>query len=204
MLNILRVIISFLGIITLMSCASGYTKIKPDQVNFSSYSNTDSVSLEYQYASLPKKYAKKEDTYNVRLLSVRIKNNSGRDLTFGKNLNLAYNNGSKVQLVDNKTAYSFLSQSSGGYLLYLALTPLKLVTGSQVTGEVNVTPIGYFIGPGLALFNFLTASSSNKVFRNELETYNIVGKTIPNGGSLNGIVAIKSSTYDGLQLDIRN
>ena len=198
--SVLKITLTLLGLMIVMSCASGYLEISPEAVNYNSYSMTDSVSLEYKYTSLPKKYSKKEEQYNIRLVSVKIKNNSGRDLKFGSDMTLAYSNGSLVKLIDHKTATHYLSQQSGAYFLYLLLTPLKLTSGSGTT--VQETPIGFVLGPAISLVNFFTASSANKKLRNELETYSILGKTIPNGGTLDGIVAIRTRSYDALKLHV--
>lgn len=196
-LKILRPVLCILGLMFMASCASTYTAISPENNNYTSTVTTDSVRVDYRYETLPKKYARKAELNAVRLVSIRVTNNSGKDLIFGQGLNLTYQNGNPVSLIDNNTAYRYLSQTSEAYLLYLLLTPLKLINGT------NEMPIGYIVGPGTALLNFFTADGANKQFKNELITYSMIGKTIPNGGVLDGIVAIRSRDYSALQLSVK-
>jgi len=196
----LRIICFFLGLIFLASCASTHIPIDPVNSQYEAITTKDSVTLDYKYVTLSKKKSKKAALNNMSLVSVRIKNNSGRDLTFGSNLSLTYSDGIPVALTDNKFAYNQLRQNSGAYFLYLLLTPLEL-TSSSKTG-VKKRPIGYFLGPALALMNFLSANSANKKLKNELLTYSMLGKTIPHGGILEGIITVRSQSNDALELSI--
>ncbi len=195
-LNFLKPVLSIIGLMFMVSCATIYTGISPENNDYVSTKTTDNVRLDYKYEILPKKYQKKADANAVKVISLKVTNNSGRDLIFGKDLSLVYDNGEPALLINNKAVYNNLSQTSEGYLLYLLLTPLKFISGG------NVGSIGYVLGPGAALINFVTANKSNKQFKNELDAYNIIGMTIPNGITVDGIVSIHSKSYDDLKLVI--
>ena len=79
-----------LSIFLSSGCASSYQMINPPGLTYLSNSSDKSVSLDYKYNLLPKKYAKKEVKNNIRLVAVKITNNSGRDLVFAKDIKLTY------------------------------------------------------------------------------------------------------------------
>tara|TARA_R110002072_G_scaffold134913_5_gene276001 strand:+ start:4014 stop:4310 length:297 start_codon:yes stop_codon:yes gene_type:complete len=79
--------------ISLLSCASGYKTIAPKSINYISKSEANDVVLEYKYNLLSKKYAKKEDKKGVKLVAVKIANNTDRDLILGRYINLIFENG---------------------------------------------------------------------------------------------------------------
>mgnify|MGYP007014081734 CR=1 FL=1 len=133
---------------------AGYTMINPPRVNYTSSDVTDNVTLEYKYGVLENKYVKKETQYQIKLLSVKITNNTNKDLTFGQNLKLQYSNGANADIVDNSTAYELLRQSSGSHFLYLLLTPLNFHTTDAQGRQTSSTPIGLVLGPVLSLLNF--------------------------------------------------
>jgi hypothetical protein len=158
--------------------------------------------LEYKYDVLYKKYKKKESKHGLRLVAVKITNLSDKDLVLGKDLNLIQENQKPFNLLDSKTIYNDIKQIQGGYLLYLLLTPLRFytTTNSSVAQNSYSVPIGYVIGPGLAIGNMVKASSSNKLCRNELKKFNLKDQTIKKGETTYGLIGIRSSNYDALNL----
>lgn len=62
----------------------------------------------------------------MRLVAIKITNNSGRDLTFGGDAKLVFINGSENQIVDNERIFKTLKYSAASYLWYLLLTPESL------------------------------------------------------------------------------
>jgi len=63
---------------------------------------------------------------DIRLVAVKITNDSGRDLVFGKDISLTYLNGSEVYILDYEDTYKKLEQSPTSHLFYLLLTPLNV------------------------------------------------------------------------------
>ncbi|MEP1140052.1 MAG: hypothetical protein ABJH44_07465, partial [Balneola sp.] len=134
---------------------------------------------------------------------IKITNNTGRDLTFAKDLQLK--SGVRVfQPLDPETTSSSIKQSPASYLLFLLLTPLKLYVGNGETGEVSETPIGYVLGPGLAALNAAKASSANNKFENELSENDLTNRVILNGETVYGLVSLSDYNYSNLTLELKN
>ncbi|MBE15807.1 MAG: hypothetical protein ABNH00_14610 [Dokdonia sp.] len=190
------------------NCASSYKTISPKTLIYVSKTATEDVALEYKYNLLDKKYKKKEDKKGIKLVAVKITNNSGKDLTFGKDLKLVYENGDQVFVLDNDRVYNTLRQKPASYLWYLLLTPTMLNTTSSnssssgIGEETNSIPIGLVIGPGLTAGNMIAASSANKKFEEELMIYNIYGTLIKNGATEYGLIGIDSDFYEALKIKV--
>lgn len=193
-------------IVVLVGCASSYKKINPKTLNYISKNTTNDLVFEYKYDLLDKKYKKKEGKNNLKVVAIKITNNSDVDYVFGNNLNLVYENGNSVLILDNEITYKSLKQSPASYLWYLLLSPLKLYkTSTDSYGRpVNsvIFPIGIFLGPGLAGGNMYGASQANKNFKKDLNDYEIIGKPIKKGETVYGIIGIKSDRFEGLKLKI--
>ena len=183
-------------------CASGYKVINPDKLNYSSRADDKSVVLEYKYGLLTQRYARKETNNGLKLVAVKITNNCGKDIIFGKDIKLTYTGGNELAIQDEKQVYNTLKQGWAGYLLYLLLTPAKLTTTSN--GEqTSSIPLGYAIGPGLAIGNIVAAGSANENFKNELLKYNISGTVIKNGETVFGLIGVKSDSFDALKIKLQ-
>ena len=180
--------------------------IEPEKINYISANESHGVTLEYKYDLLEKKYEKKELTKGVKLVAVKITNNSGKDLMFGRNAKLAYENGTGVYVMDNEKVFKTLKQSPASYLWYLLLTPVNLyvtkTNSYDLQEETSSTPIGLILGPGLAGGNMIAAGSANKKFKEELLEYNVNGTVIKNGETKYGLIGIKTDSFDALKLII--
>jgi hypothetical protein len=190
-----------LSIFFLSSCASSYDLINPPNLNYLSNSTDKSVTLDYKYNLLPKKYAKKETKNNIKLIAVKLTNNSGRDLVFGKDIKLVYGNGSAVVLIDDDQVFKALRQQSGYYLFYMILTGATLNTTSDGQ-QTNSIPIGYALGPGLTATNMIVATTANKSFKEELLKYNIIGVTIKNKAIVYGLVGLNSTDFESINVKV--
>jgi hypothetical protein len=192
--------------IALTSCASSYKKINPKSLAYYSNSKEQNVTLEYKYNLLNGKYQKKESKKDIRVVAVKITNNSDRDLLFGKDFNIVYPSGSLVNLMSTDKVFSELKQQPLSYLWYLLLSPLQFYTYSTNSyGQQTVTssfPVGLIVGPGLTGGNMLASGGANKNFNTELKEYDILNKVIKKGETVYGIIGIQSSSYDSLQLKI--
>lgn len=200
-----RIILSLAMITLLGSCASAYKNMNPGNLNYISNSTDENVKLEYKYELLNKKYKKKELVKGVRLIALKITNDSSRDLVFGKDIKLTYQDGSAIYIMENEKVFSSLKQSVASYLWYLLLTPVNLYTNESQNGfqtETTSTPIGIVIGPGLAGVNMIAASSSNKKFQQDLLNYNMNGVTIKSGENISGLVGIRSDDYNAIKISI--
>jgi len=200
-------ILFILAIILLVSnsCASNYRTINPKIISYVSKTTNGSndILLEYKYDLLYKKYKRKETKHDLRIVAVKITNLYEQDLVLGKDLNLTYTDGANIPLLSSKEIYREIKQHSGLYLLYLLLTPMQFnITTSNSNGGNNTQsfPIGFLVGPGLAAGNMIKASSSNRQFNNDLKMYNLKDRTIKKGETTYGLIGIRSSNYDALNL----
>jgi hypothetical protein len=204
-MNLKKIILSLAVITLLSSCASGYKTINPSNINYYSTATDKSVNLQYKYELLDKKYKKKEVARGVRLVAIKVTNNSNEDLVFGTDVNLTYDDGSKLYIMENDKVYSSLKQSPASYLWYLLLTPINLYTNKSQNGfqtETSSTPIGLLVGPGLAGGNMIAASAANKKFQQDLLDYDINGVTIKKGESVSGIIGIRSDGYNSIKIKV--
>lgn len=181
-----------------MSCAKSYNLIRPKSIEYNALSASDDVILEYKYDLLDSKYANKEERRGVKLVALKITNNTDRDLTFGRDVKLISQDGIEIYPLSRKVLYNKLKQRTPGYLLYLFLTPLRL----SVDGES--IPIGYGLGPGLTGWNMINGTSANKKFETELWTYDLDAKVITKGEIQYGLIGFESTTYQALKIKLEN
>jgi hypothetical protein len=201
-MNTQKTIFLALSVLMLSSCASRYKTINPETVNYGNITQDKNFSLSYKYGVLQNRYAKKESKKLIRLLAVKMSNNSGRDLVFGKDIKLKYTNNNDLTLVDGNLVYNEVKQGTLIYLLYLLLTPATLKTTTNGI-ETNSIPIGYALGPGLTLGNMASAGTANGNFRKDLQKYMIEsGSVIKNGETRFGLVALRSDNYDTINVKI--
>lgn len=195
-----------LFVLSLTNCASGYKMISPKSINYISQNEEKDIKLEYKYDLLAKKYKKKEEKREIKVVAVKITNNSNNDYVFGKDLKLAYENGNVIYMMQNDELFKTLKQSTASYLFYLLLTPVNFYTSETNSNgfeeETSSFPIGLILGPGIAGGNMITAGSANKKFKQELLEYNILGSTIKSGETKFGIIGIRNNSYDSLELKI--
>jgi hypothetical protein len=197
-----KITLLLLAIVALSSCASGYKKIEPKSLRYVSVAEVNDVKLEYKYNLLDNKYEKKENKKGVKLVAVKITNNSNRDLVFGSDIKLTYENGSEIFLLENEKVFKTLKQSPATYLFYLLLTPLNLYTNNSDGEQTSSTPIGLILGPGIAGGNMIAASSANKKFKTEMLEYDINGTTVKQGETKVGLVGIRTDSFEALKLKI--
>jgi hypothetical protein len=196
----------FLAVVLLLeSCAAGYHAINPPSLNYQSQSSDKSVTLDYKYGVLSKRYANKALKSNIQLAAVKIVNNSDRDLVFGKDITLAYSNNNSPLIVKTDDLFGEVKQGVPIYLLYLLLTPAMLNTSSSdgETSSSSSTPIGLVLGPGLAGGNMIAAGSANSNFHNELTQYDLTGVTIKKGQTVYGLIGIASDSADALKVVVK-
>ncbi|MBW2961448.1 hypothetical protein [Mesonia aestuariivivens] len=187
----------------LTSCASKYRVIEPEKIKYISKNEDDNVRIEYKYDLLHKKYRKKEEKKDIKLVAFKITNNTERDLMLGRDITIQFSDGKEAQIVDSKRVFEELKQEPGWYLFYLLLTPLNFYTTNSNGESSSSTPIGLILGPGLAAGNLLGASGANKNFEKELMLYDIYGMEIPKGKSKYGLLGIKSDSYETLNVKVK-
>lgn len=204
-MKIYKLAIALLGMLYLSSCASGYKTINPENLSYNSKKVAkNGISLEYKYDLLPKKYAKKEKNNDVRLVAIGLTNNTDRQLVFGRDFQITYEDGSKVLLLEKEKTFEQLKQQGAFHLFYLLLTPTNIYSTTSHNGYTesqSVFPIGLILGPGLAGYNILKASSSNKKFKKDLENYDLNRMKLNPGEEKFGIIGIRANSYDALRVN---
>src|SRR5688500_10215481 len=177
----------------LVGCASGYHSLRPSTNYFQNPQDYDGVEFSYRMGILReyrnKKYAKREDKKAIRVVSVKLINQTNEPLVVGEDFRF-YSGNSELVLIDPYIAHSELKQGVPIYLLYLLLTPMQLYTTDE-SGNTETTPIGLVIGPGIALGNMVGAGAANQNFLQELVQYNIINKTIEPGQTMHGLISIR-------------
>ncbi len=192
-------------------CASGYQKINPETINYSPKSIESNILLEYKYDLLEKKYKKKETKNNIRLIAVKITNNTEKEIVFRRDFKLSYENGNEVSLIQTERLHKTIKQNPTSYLWYLLLLPIQLYSGTTTTSNgyyaettpTNSFPIGLIVGPGLAGGNIIAAISANKNFKNELMQFDLNGKTIRKGETVYGLIGLNSNSYDSIKIKVQ-
>lgn len=198
----------FLGLaaaLLLSNCASTYQNITPHIITYTSKSVTDDVLFEYKYDVLRKKYKKRESKHDLRLVAVKITNLRDRDLVFGKDINLSYDNGNVIKLVPKAELFKEIKQPTGVYGLYFLLSFLRLdisAPNQQGFTTTDSYPIGLIIGPGIAVGNMAKSSSSNRRFKKELDEFYLLDKVIKKGETVYGLIGFNSTNFDALKLKI--
>ncbi len=194
---IFYIVLSF----SLLSCAKSYHPIATNYLNFQNEQIEDDLLVSYHYGILKEtgnhKYAKKEEAKNVKIVALKITNNSENDIVIGKD-KMVYSGKKTITLLKPEFVFKELKQNVPIYLLYLLLTPIQLnITNNAVT---NSTPIGLIIGPAITGLNVGIAASANRKFKAELFTHFLNGKTIPAGETITGLIGIAELGYNPLTL----
>ncbi len=203
-MNPLKILFSLTIITLLTSCAAGYKPVNPANTTYYSTNVIPEATISYKHDILKGKYSRKEDRKNIRLVAVKITNTSTNDLVFGKDLLLTNEEGKTLSVLDPDSVYKSLKQLPGTHFLYLLLTPINFYTydtdryGNQIV--TSSTPIGYVIGPGLSLGNFLVARKTNIKFKQHLSENYLDNRTIKPGETIHGFVGIKAIKKEILTL----
>lgn len=189
----------------LSSCAATYKPIMPERLNYNAHDVQNGISLSYKYDVLRergnRRYANKEEKKDVRIVAVKVTNNSDSDLIIGRNT--AFFSGS-TQLfpLEANVAQRMIRQSSASYLPYLLLTFVNLTVikkdGYKTTQDVY--PIGLALGPGITIGNMAVASSANGNLLRDLMANDLFDKKIKPGETMYGIIGIRGWDYKPLSL----
>ena len=186
-----------IAIVGLGSCASSYQAIQPAAVNYQTTNTNKSVDFSYKYDVLGergnKKYRKRESRKGIKIVAVRVINNSEKAFTFGEDLSVHRNN-APVEILEPAYVHRELKQGVPIYLLYMLLTPMQLYTGE------DSYPIGVIIGPGITAGNMITAGTANGRLLRELQSNFLNGRVIQPGETAYGLIGIRDQGYSPLSL----
>jgi hypothetical protein len=139
------------------------------------------ISYGYHFHALRdfrnKMYAEKENQKNIMLVAFNITNSSGRRIDLVNDLEYYQNNTRLIKPMEPNSIYSLFQLSPGKYLADLSLIVVNAYwtelygSGSDANLHFRMIPIGIFIGPMLALYNFATTKKSNIRFGKDLDKY---------------------------------
>lgn len=196
-----KLIVLCISFVFLSSCATTYKTLAPK--SFETTEVTDSVSFSYKYgileASGNKKFAKRELPNSIRVLSVKIVNQTNNELIIGKNCKL-FSRSNELELVDPVEAHRKLKQGVAEYLVYLLLTPINLNIKDPKTLTTDVIPIGLALGPLLTVVNISAAASANGKFLKELKSFNLIDKKVAPGQTVFGLITVRTNDFGPIRL----
>jgi hypothetical protein len=189
-----QIVLLFTAAIFFCSCAANYKTVRPNALNYNNLSTDSSLTFSYKYDVLMeagnKRYAKKEQKKNVKVVAVKITNNTSSDLHFNTDIKL-YAGLQEAVVVDPVVVHKELK----------LLTPMRFYVYKNGATTTNL-PIGLFLGPGLSIGNMVEAGSSNTRLRNDLLRYNIQNKTIRAGETVTGLVSIRDIGFNPLSIKL--
>jgi len=188
-------------ILFLSSCAATYKKIDPPFIKYPAID--DAGTFSYQYDVIRRagnhKLAKKELKAYMHVVAIKIYNNTGQTLEYGKNYKI-FSGNQEAGLLGPQVTGDIVKQKAGFHLFYLLLTPTTL----NVDGNTSTTiPIGLVLGPGLALGNMAVAMTANKRFRQELIEYDIENKVITPGETVYALISLRENGHLPLTLRMK-
>ncbi len=190
-----------LALLTLSSCASSYTVIHPEDLSYKSMDIKNGVTLEFKYDLLNQKYANKEINKGIKVVAVKITNNSERDIVFGKDIKLVYGDGSEFTILESEHVFKSLKQRTLEYFLYLFLIPVP-IENFRGGKKAQFYPIDLAVGPSIAGINMHISRMGNSQFKKELLEFNINGTTIQQGETKTGLIGIKTNSYESILLSV--
>jgi hypothetical protein len=177
-------LISVAIILLLTSCAASYRKINPPNL----------------------KYPEIKGHMNV--VAVKIYNNTGQPLEYGKNYRI-YSGNQEANLLGPEITADIIKQKAGFHFFYLLFLPTTFNTASGTSSSSGSTlrtssfPIGLIIGPALAIGNYAVAATANKRFKEELLDYDIERKVIAPGETVYGLVTVRENGLLPLTLRVK-
>ena len=190
----------FAFIFLIGGCAHGYNALQPTKIAYSASNSMEDVSLSYRYDILNEKgntkLSKKEKKQNIKLVAVKITNNTDKVISIGNNAAF-YCGSTMIYPMDAIWIKNTLKQSVPSYLFYLLLTPLTLTVNGS-----HPFPVGLILGPMLSGSNMLVAANANKNFYNELVQYDIVNREIQVGETVYGLVGFRNLDYSPLTIKL--
>ena len=188
-------------LLVLSGCASSYRPINPPALKYNSQDLQDGVGFSYKYEVLRERgnqdYAEQEIEEGIKLVAVKITNNTDSVINIGRNVAL-FSGQSLLFPMEPATIHESIKQNVSQSLGFLLLGFINLTV---TTDNSNKTyPIGLAIGAPLSIGNILLARSANNKLWKELNQYNILYRDIQKGETIYGIIGIKDMDYNTITL----
>ncbi len=203
--NYLFLIIS----IMLCSCASSYKPVNPPSQPYGSAEESAELAFSYQYDVLlragNKKYDRREKKKGVRVVAIKLKNNTERTLIPARDIHILANE-KVLPVMAPFQVKNTIKQQTPIYLLYLLLTPLSVrfyESNNGVLKEKSTIPVGLVVGPGLTAVNMAVAGSANKKLEAELLEY-AFDKPVAPGQTMYALVGLNLSQHHSLSVRVKD
>jgi len=181
-------------------CAQSYYALKPGKIIYNASTNFEAITLNYRYDILRekgnKKLSKKEKRNNVKLVAVKITNNTDKVINIGNNAAF-FNGGTMIFPMDAMSTKNALKQFFPGYILYMLLTPLTVTVNNS-----KPYSLGLILGPVLSGGNMLAAAIANDDLYKELVQNDILYRDIKPGEIIFGLVGFRNLDYVPLSLKL--
>lgn len=209
----IKLLLTWLTILLMFSgCASTYKPIVPKRVNYAAHELSEGLSFSYRYDVLSesgnKKYAKREKKNSIKLVAVRLTNNSGSVINVSRDVSFFVGD-SEIIPCSPDIVKNELKQGVAVYLLYLLLTPMNLYTYSNEssyygnTTETKTYRIGLILGPGISIGNMAVAGTAIGLFGEELNSNYIMNQNIQPGETVYGFVGFKNIGYNPIKVELK-
>lgn len=188
-------------VVLISNCAGSYRPIAPHSLTYPVSEERDGLKYSYRFNVLAdtgnKKYAKKEQKRALRVVAMKLENNTGRTLNFKRDIDI-YMGNQVVLPMEAGQAQQTLKQPAALYLLW---TPLIVFTDDcDATGcDRTVLPVG----PAIGVANTVIASSANKKLGTEMAIYDMLNKTIADGETVHGLIAINTTMTSPIELRLK-
>ena len=194
-----NVILILVAAVVFSGCASIYTPIAPSTLIYNAEQSADSIAFGYRYDVLSfrgnKKYAKREPKNLVRVVALKIENNSPETLKLGENF-FIYAGPNVVQPMEPAMVHKQLKQGVAIYLLY----SLIWLNRTECQGDDCQTKAIIPIGVPITIGNMIAAGSSNKRFHEELIQYDLNTKAIEPGKTVYALIGVPDTGFQPLKL----
>ena len=204
MKNSITKMLAFICLIILSGCAASYRQINPPALVYNSHDLQDGISVSYKYDVLQeagnKKYARKEALKNVKLVAVKITNNTEEVININKNVAF-YSGMNQIMPMEPYVVKESIKQIVPAYLPYALLTFLTLNVTQD--NQVDSYPIGLVVGPAVTIGNMAVAGTANTKMLEELNQYNLINLDIQPGETVFGIIGVSNLDYGPLSVKIR-
>lgn len=184
-------------------CARTYNTINPAMYNFENKKDaSESITVSYLYnlqeINSNKPYARKERKKHIRLVALKIENNSDeQEILDPSNFIIKSSGGRNIRVIPPEEYCKEIRQYSETFVLFYALGGIgykyENVNG-ETTHEFAYNPIPAVIGLGNAIF----AENANRKQKKNLIEHNVFNKPIPGKSSIYGLIAIDDPTFSEL------
>ena len=197
-----RIYILLLCTLLMSGCAAIYNPIEPAYLSYELAGNYNGLKLAYRYGILAelnnKRYAKKENKQQIKLVVVKMENTSNQALVVGKDF-IFISNGQALDFINSAAAYQKLKQKNWpalGFLLLAFTPPVQTTNGASVADF----PLGMVAGPMLAAGNIFVAINANKQFQSELQNNILLGSTVKPQETRYGIIIINAAEEKPIEI----